>query len=75
MKITKRQLKRIIKEEKAKSIKESRYMSSHEEKALPSQNADSILLDLESRVCMNFNIFWNCFANICEIMYSQICIP
>ena len=66
MKITKRQLKRIIKEEKAKSIKESRYMSSHEEKALPSQNADSILLDLESLLDMNYHIFTDAESSILE---------
>lgn len=59
MKITKRQLRRIIKEEKAKLVSE-RYLDSSEEKAMAKAIgtfADDTISDLEMLVDQNYGRF------------------
>ena len=60
MKITKRQLKRIIKEEKAKLAESPRYMDSSEEKAMAKKIdafAGDTILDLETLLDQNYGLF------------------
>tara|TARA_R100000008_G_scaffold34532_1_gene19545 strand:- start:1906 stop:2151 length:246 start_codon:yes stop_codon:yes gene_type:complete len=59
MKITKRQLKRIIKEERAKLVSE-RYLDSSEEKAMAKKFdsfAGDTILDLEMLIDQNYGRF------------------
>ncbi len=59
MKITKRQLRRIIKEERAKLVSE-RYLDSSEEKAMAKKFdsfADDTILDLEMLIDQNYGRF------------------
>jgi len=60
MKITKRQLRRIIKEEKAKLVEAPRYMDSSEEKAMVKEReafAGNVISDLEMLLDLNYHRF------------------
>ena len=60
MKITKRQLRRIIKEEKTRLTESSRYMDSHEEKAAAKEIgafANDTIMDLETLLDQNYGRF------------------
>ncbi len=67
MRITTKQLRRIIKEEKARLAAESRYMSSHEEKAAAGGiDADSVIDELESLLDLNYHVFSDTESGIIE---------
>ena len=60
MKITKRQLRRIIREEKTRLLVETRYASSHEEKAATKEvaaMAGNTIMELESLIDLNYHLF------------------
>ena len=60
MKITKRQLRRIIKEEKAKLAESPRYLDSSEEKAMAKEREafpGDTILDLEMLLDLNYHRF------------------
>ena len=60
MKVTKRQLRRIIKEEKARLAESPRYLDSSEEKAMAKERetfARDTILELETLLDLNYHRF------------------